>query len=66
MENIPRSLRDDVLQHLHNSVVSDHLGVEKTTEKVKKLFHWYEMRTDIRIWIEKCHTCQMNKYQTNL
>ena len=57
-----RSLRDDVLQHMHNSVVSGHLGVKKTTEKkVKKLFHWYETRTDIRIWIEKCNIRQMNK-----
>ena len=54
---LPRSLRDDVLQHMHNSVVSGHLGFKKTTEKVKKLFHWYEMRTDIRVWIEKCHAC---------
>ena len=38
---LPRSLRDDVLQYMHNSVVSGHLGVKKTTEKVKKLFHWY-------------------------
>ena len=50
-----------VLQCMHSSVVSGHLGVKKTTEKVKKLFHRYEMRTDIRIWIEKCHTRQMNK-----
>lgn len=58
---LSRSLCDDVLQHMHSSVVSGHLGVKKTTEKVKKLFHRYKMRTDIRIWIEKCHTCQKNK-----
>lgn len=30
-------------------------------KKIRKLFHWYEMRTDVQIWIEKCHTCQMNE-----
>ena len=58
---LSRFLCDDVLQHMHSSVLSGHLGVKKTTEKVKKLFQRYEMRTDIRIWIEKCHTRQMNK-----
>ena len=52
-----------ILQHVHNSVLSGHghLGVKRTTEKVKKLFHWYKRRTDIHNWIEKYHTCQMNK-----
>lgn len=58
---LPHSLREEVLQQMHDSLVSGHLGIKKTTEKIKKLFHWYEMRTDIQVWIEKCHTCQMNK-----
>lgn len=58
---LPHSLREEVLQQMHNSIVSGHLGIKKTTEKIKKLFYWYEMRTDIQVWIEKCHTCQMNK-----
>lgn len=61
---LPHPLREEVFQQMHDSLVSGHLGSKKTNEKkIRKLFHWYEMRTDVQIWIwiEKCHTCQMNE-----
>jgi hypothetical protein len=59
---LPKALRNEVLQQMHNSVISGHLGNKKTAEKTRKSFYWFEMREDIRIWINKCQTCQLNKF----
>lgn len=41
--------------------MSEYRGIKRTTEKIKKLFYWYELRTDMQVWIGKCHTFQINK-----
>jgi len=53
----PLILKDEVLNEMHNSILSGHLGRKKTKEKLAQRFYWYEMREDISIWISKCEIC---------
>ena len=44
------------VQHLHDN--AGHLGVRKTTEKVKRRFYWPGYEHDIEEWVRKCEKCQ--------
>jgi hypothetical protein len=59
---VPWSLQKKILQSVHDSVVSGHLGVKKTISKVKKCFYWHEMRSSIRDWVRKCLVCSARKH----
>jgi hypothetical protein len=50
-----------VLEQLHNSPTAGHLGVKKTSEKVRKRFYWYRMRKDVQHWIRVCDGCASKK-----
>lgn len=54
---IPKSLKGEVLYHMHNTVLSGHLGVKKTREKLLQRFYWFNVREDIYQHIMKCHEC---------
>jgi len=59
---IPEIKRDEVLNHYHNKKSSGgHLGFEKTKQKVKHNFYWFNMNSTIKLWTETCHECIMNK-----
>jgi len=47
----PRSLKQEVLGHMHDSVLSGHLGCKKTQEKTMQRFYWFQLREDIEQWI---------------
>ena len=58
---VPRSLKSDILFQMHDSVLSGHLGCKKTKEKIRQRFYWFAMKEDIRIYIQKCDICAMDK-----
>ena len=58
---VPESLRSEVLQELHAGVFGGHLGLEKTTERLKKRFYWLGYAQDIRNWCQTCATCAARK-----
>ena len=53
---IPDSMKDIVLQQLHNQ--GGHLGISKTTENIKARFYWPGYEQDIQAWISSCQQCQ--------
>ncbi len=53
---IPKSLIQAVLKQLHDQ--AGHLGIFKTTEKVKECFYWPEYEQDIRTWVQNCVQCR--------
>lgn len=56
-----KQLRNEILQQMHNSVISGHFGRKKTKGKTLQLFYWFEIREDIDIWITKCDQCERKK-----
>lgn len=58
---IPESLKEMVMNQIHNSITGGHLGVKKCLSKIKSRYFWYKMRRDIRVWCEKCDICASKK-----
>ena len=54
---VPKSLQNDVLYQMHNTLISGHLGRKKTLEKLLQRFYWFNVREDVNMWLLKCDTC---------
>ncbi|KAL7851936.1 hypothetical protein SRHO_G00177210 [Serrasalmus rhombeus] len=54
---IPRSLRKDLLQRIHEG----HLGVEKCKRRARETVYWPGINQDIERIITKCETCQKHR-----
>jgi hypothetical protein len=61
---VPDAMREKVLYQMHNSLLADHLGHRKTTNRIQQRFYLYELRTDVYNWIRKCDNCGSNKPPT--
>lgn len=51
----------DVIKENHDSVCGGHCGVERTYQKIRRNFHWKNMRDDIAQYIRTCLKCQKFK-----
>jgi hypothetical protein len=54
----------NVLLELHTSPVGGHSGFLKTYHRVKKVFFWDGLKTDVQRFVEECLVCQQNKVET--
>ena len=58
---LPEKIRSDVLKSLHSDVTSGHLGVNRTSDRVKTRNFWIGMDKDITKWVKNCEQCQLRK-----
>ncbi|MES9879322.1 MAG: reverse transcriptase domain-containing protein [Sedimenticola sp.] len=58
---LPTVLRKKCFNLLHDSVTSAHLGSQKTLEKIKQRFYWYNCRKDVEHWCRTCDICASRK-----
>ena len=58
---VPKSLKDDILYQVHNTIASGHLGRKRTLETLLQRFFWYGVRDDVYTWILRCDICAANK-----
>ena len=58
---IPTGLRDDMLREAHDAVMSGHLGMEKTMERLARVAFWPHMERDVRQYVRSCDSCQRCK-----
>ena len=42
---------------MHGSTFGGHLGVKKTTEKILQKHYWFNLRDDVKVWVQRCTTC---------
>ena len=61
---VPRNDRKLVLELLHDSSMSGHLGREKNIEKVQKRFYWPRSYKEIKDHVKECDECQKSKSET--
>ena len=59
---VPRSLHNEILYHIHDSLLGGHLGQKKTREKVLQRFYWSSIREDCNNWVSKCDECAKVKH----
>uniref|UniRef100_A0A1I8F2P9 Integrase_H2C2 domain-containing protein n=1 Tax=Macrostomum lignano TaxID=282301 RepID=A0A1I8F2P9_9PLAT len=58
---IPRQLRQDLLQLLHDDPASGHLGTERTLARVVSRAWWPGLKDDVQHWVSSCEVCQRRK-----
>jgi hypothetical protein len=58
---VPKVLRQEVIVKCHDHIFGAHMGISKTTEKLKSQFHWMGMITHVRSHIQKCPVCNRFK-----
>ena len=51
---LPKSLRKEVMNLLHNHVSAGHLGMSRTVARVKDRFDWPALRLDVENWCKAC------------
>lgn len=57
----PTQIRQEILQHLHDSRTASHFGRDRTLAKVRERFYWPGMTDDIARWCQTCLPCQQRK-----
>lgn len=55
---VPVRLRSKVLRVAHESIVSGHLGIKKTTERICSTFFWPGITGDVVRFCKSCDLCQ--------
>ena len=58
---LPKSLRPEVMQQLHNNQTAGHLGIAKTLGRVKGRFYWVQCRRDVQEWCRHCDLCAQKR-----
>ena len=58
---VPKAVRVQLLEELHDAPYSGHRGVTKTVELVAKFYWWPKMRSEIQHHVRTCATCQFTK-----
>ena len=61
----PREIRRFILEQLHATRLSGHLGVTKTIDKVQQRFFWPNYRDDIILWCKQCVACAQKSKKGN-
>ena len=61
----PKEMQRDVLYHMHNSIMSGHLGKKKSRERTLQQYYWYGVRDSVDRWVECCDVCGANKPPTS-
>ena len=54
---VPKQLRPSVLHLMHNLPTSGHMGVAKTTGRIKERFYWVSVHKDVQNWCKNCDLC---------
>ena len=62
---VPKSLREKVLKRFHSSPYAGHLGIKKTTDRIKRRFKWAKMMQDIKNYVRSCELCAKRKATGN-
>src|ERR1043165_1225127 len=55
---VPKPLRDKVLKIAHCCLLSAHLGIKKTHDKICNDFYWPSINQDVRRFVLSCDICQ--------
>ncbi|CAC5404999.1 unnamed protein product [Mytilus coruscus] len=58
---VPTSMKKEIMYHMHNTVLSGHLGQKKSRGKALQKFFWYLMKEDINNYVNACDICAQNK-----
>ena len=55
---VPKTLRVAVMRHAHDSLLSGHLGIRKTTDRILTNFFWPGLHDEVTRFCRSCDICQ--------
>jgi hypothetical protein len=61
---VSQSLKNTVMDLMHDSLLSGHLGTKKTKENIKHSLYWYILKEDVELYIARCYVCAADKPPT--
>lgn len=59
---VPESMVLSLLKMRHDSPLEGHRDFDKTYEKIRKKYFWFQMQKDIKHYCATCHLCQTKKH----
>ena len=54
-------LKNMILHDNHDSKISGHFNIYKTSERLKHNYHWHRMKEDVKDYVRAYDTCQRDK-----
>ena len=54
---VPRALRAEFLDAVHNGALNGHFGVQKTQQKLRDIAYWKGWMRDVKSYVGRCDTC---------
>jgi hypothetical protein len=57
------TLKEEILSSLHSSSIGGHSGIVAPYHRVKRLFHWPQLRKAVELFVSECPICQRAKSQ---
>ena len=57
----PESLERIILEHCHDKPGAGHMGMNKTTERIKRYVVWYKMLDSCLVYVRSCSVCNRQK-----
>ena len=54
---IPKTMREEFLQHVHGGITGGHLGREKTADQIQRRAYWPALTRDLDFFIKRCEPC---------
>lgn len=62
---VPPALRRAVCRAHHDHCLAGHGGIQRTIERVARLYTWRNMHADITAYVRGCSTCQRTKHDNS-
>ena len=57
----PEPLQRIILEHCHDKPGAGHMGMNKTTQRVKRYSIWYKMLDSCLVYVWSCSVCNRQK-----
>jgi hypothetical protein len=54
-------MRENLLKEKHSGGLAGHFGHDKTFSKLNSSYFWLRMRTNVKIFVDRCRICQHTK-----
>lgn len=55
------NLRASIIYEAHSTVISGHMGVAKTVNRIREVYYWPGLSRDVADFVAACDSCQRNK-----
>lgn len=58
---VPETLRGEVIYQMHDALRYCHFGAERTEHRVRRIFFWEGLSSDVRRYVAECIPCRLAK-----